>query len=77
VDIRGEGGAVLAATALADGTPDPTHRGCAFPFSVARLPAAGSYTVQVGARTAMTYPTADLASAGWRIELNLGIPDPA
>jgi hypothetical protein len=77
VDVKDASEAVIAGTTLGEGAPDATNRGCVFPFRIARLPVADEYTVQVGARTGVTYPKADVAGTGWRIDLNLGLPDPA
>lgn len=77
VDVQDGSGATIAAATLAEGHPDPTHRGCVYRFTVTGLPVADAYTVQVGTRVGPTYPRADVAAAGWRVALNLGLPDPA
>jgi hypothetical protein len=76
VDVRNEGGATVATASLSKGQPDPTHRGCVYHFTVPRLPVAGSYTFQVGERLGLTYPHNEVAQAGWRVTLNLGLPAP-
>ena len=68
-------GNVLATTRLAKGQPEATRRGCVFAFTLAGLPATDSYQVKVGRQSTLTYPTAALANNGWRVILNLGLPD--
>jgi hypothetical protein len=75
VDVRDESGATVAGAILAEGVPEETKRGCVYHFSVEALPDAASYTVQVGARVGPTYKRADIAQAGWRVALDLGLPD--
>jgi hypothetical protein len=76
VDVRDDRGTTLAGAVLGKGAPDSTHRGCVYGFSVARVPAAAAYSVQVGARIGPTYTRTEVARANWRVALNLGLPDP-
>jgi hypothetical protein len=69
VDVRDGTGATVATSHLGDGRPDPTHSGCVYPFAVDRLPAADSYTFEVGAWPGLTYPRSAVAKLGWRVAL--------
>jgi hypothetical protein len=74
--VTDTGGTVLARSTLAAGRVESTRRGCVYPFTLAGLPRADGYQVKVGRQSALTYPAADLAAAGWRVQLNLGLPAP-
>ena len=75
VVVSDAAGKVLATTRLAQGRPEATKRGCVFAFSLAGLPSADSFAVKVGRQSILTFPTAALANNGWRVTLNLGLPD--
>ena len=75
VVVSDAAGKVLATTRLAQGRPEATRRGCVFAFSLAGLPSADSFAVKVGRQSILTFPTAALANNGWRVTLNLGLPD--
>jgi hypothetical protein len=74
VDVRDESGTTVAGAVLDQGIPEETHRGCVYHFTVAKLPSAKTYTVQVGARVGPTYQRSDLARHGWKVAMSLGTP---
>ncbi len=76
VSVRDGAGAVLATSRLARGVADASKRGCVFPFTVAGIPQAATYSVSVGGRAGLAYPRAALTANGWQVALNLGLPDP-
>jgi len=76
VVVRDQGGATVGTGSLSAGSPEPSKRGCAFRFTVQRLPVAASYTVTVGQRGGLPYSYADLKNAGWKVTMGLGALPP-
>jgi hypothetical protein len=74
VDVHDESGGIVAGAVLSTGTPEETHRGCVYHFTVAKLPVARTYAVQVGTRVGPTVTRAALAADVWRMTLNIGLP---
>jgi hypothetical protein len=73
VDIRDEGGAVIASGALQVGSSIGLT-GCRLPFTIVGLPPAPAYTIAVGGAT-LRYTREQLESLDWNIELEFGVKD--
>ena len=73
VVVRDDGGAVVARGGLSAGTARPERNGCSFSFSIAGLPEAAAYNVEIGRRGGLTYSRGDLESMGWKVAINLGV----
>lgn len=73
VTLTNERAEVIATTALEDGTlgRSGSSYGCRFPFTFTSVPAAASYTIDVG-RGALTYSRAQLDALDWTVEFEVG-----
>ncbi|MCV0377535.1 hypothetical protein [Microbacterium sp.] len=71
VVVRSESGAVIGTGTLGEGEMDSPD-GCAFPFTVGRLPNAAFYTIEVANRDGPSYSFDDLEREGWEVRLSIG-----
>jgi len=72
--VRDAGGAVVATTALGEGTfrlSVLNGDDCVFAFSV-KVPDRDRYQIEVGSRGATTFTRADLERGGWKAALVIG-----
>lgn len=74
VVVRDGAGTIIAKSVLIaaayDAAGDPNQ--CAYAFTIAGVPDAPFYSVEVGHRGAVTYSRADLDTLGWKLGLTLG-----
>jgi hypothetical protein len=71
VIVKDESGKVLATGSLGSGKiTDPAT--CEFSFSLADVPDAKFYQIEVSHRGALTYSRDDLDKRGWKVEFTLG-----
>jgi hypothetical protein len=82
VVIRNEGGKVLGRGTLGAGedggsvtggpNPQKTFLACQFPFTIAKVPESGSYTLVIGVNNCQfRWTVADMKANGWHIDASL------
>lgn len=75
VVVRDGSGMILGKGALADSSFSKSENGgsCLLQFTVTDIPESDFYAITVGRRGDLTYSSAELAAAGNRVDLSLGI----
>ncbi len=74
VVVRNGNGEELARTTLAIGQPSADESECSFPWTIAELPEASSYTVTVGGREPVPYTLDELRQDNFEVVLVLSDP---
>lgn len=74
VTVKDEGGTVIATGSLDQGTSDPTYPTvvCRFTFTIANIPDAKFYSIEVTHRGALTYSQDQLNHNGWKVNASIG-----
>ena len=67
---------MLAQGTLGAGAPVAIGHGCAYSFSVPRPANANAYLVEVGNRGSLSFTRAQMASAHWKLAINIGTQQP-
>lgn len=75
VKVRDESGTLIATGALGDGNEQSAPGAlkiCVFTFTVADVPDAAFYSVEIANRGELTYSAAEMDAADWAIGMTLG-----
>ena len=74
VTVKNESGTVIATGSLDDGVSDATYPTvvCHFSFTIASVPDAKFYSIEVTHRGALTYSQDHLNSDGWKVDASIG-----
>lgn len=74
VTIKNESGAIIATGSLDAGVSDPSYPTvvCRFSYTIANVPGAKFYTIEVSHRGGLTYSQDQLDAAGWKADATIG-----